>query len=97
MTGSPLKDCLKVLTETDGDIGKSKELLRKAGLAQAEKRADRDATQGLIQLKQDANSNKVTMVHFSCETDFVAKTDRFVDGLKAITDAVHQTDNISVD
>ena len=97
MTGSPLKDCLKVLTETDGDIEKSKELLRKAGLAQAEKRADRDATQGLIQLRHDANSNKVSMVHFSCETDFVAKTDRFIDGIKAITDAIHETDSIMVD
>jgi len=43
-TGSPLKDCLKVLTETSGDISKSKELLRKRGLADAEKRADRLST-----------------------------------------------------
>ena len=49
-TGSPLKDCLKVLTETNGDIAKSKELLRKRGLADAEKRADRLSTQGLIGL-----------------------------------------------
>ena len=53
MTGSPLKDCLKVLTETDGDIEKSKELLRKRGLADAEKRADRLATEGLIGLRTD--------------------------------------------
>lgn len=43
-TGSPLKDCVKVLTETLGDIAKSKELLRKRGLADAEKRADRLST-----------------------------------------------------
>ena len=47
-TGSPLKDCLKVLTETNGDIAASKEMLRKRGLADAEKRADRMSTQGLI-------------------------------------------------
>lgn len=52
-TGSPLKDCMKVLTETDGDIAKSKELLRKRGLADAEKRTDRVASQGLIALAMD--------------------------------------------
>ena len=53
LTGSPLKDCMKVLTETDGDIEKSKELLRKKGLAAAEKRSDRLATEGLVGLKTD--------------------------------------------
>lgn len=44
MTGSPLGDCVKALTEATGDIEKAKELLRKKGLAYAEKRADRLAT-----------------------------------------------------
>lgn len=44
MTGSPLKDCMAVLTETEGDLEASKDLLRKKGLAFAEKRANRDAT-----------------------------------------------------
>ena len=44
MTGSPLKDCMSVLTETSGDLEASKDLLRKKGLAFAEKRADRDAS-----------------------------------------------------
>lgn len=81
MTGSPLKDCLKVLTETEGDIDKSKELLRKRGLADAEKRADRSATQGLIGLRLSEDNRKVTMIQLSCETDFVAKTDRFKDAV----------------
>jgi elongation factor Ts len=59
---------------------KSKEMLRKRGLADAEKRADRLSTQGLIGLEVDGNH--VTMVQLSCETDFVAKTDRFKDGLE---------------
>ena len=50
MTGSPLMDCMKALTETTGDFEKSKEFLRKRGLAYAEKRADKLATQGLIGL-----------------------------------------------
>jgi len=78
-TGSPLKDCMKVLGETDGDIAKSKELLRKRGLADAEKRTDRVASQGLIALALDENDdkNRVTMIQLACETDFVAKTDKF--------------------
>ncbi len=60
MTGSPLMDCMKALTESTGDFEKSKEFLRKRGLAYAEKRADKLATQGLIGLHSDSNS--VTMV-----------------------------------
>ena len=89
MTGSPLKDCMSVLTETSGDLEASKDLLRKKGLAFAEKRADRDASQGLIGVLDDVENNTVTMVQFSCETDFVAKTDRFKDALQAILKTVH--------
>jgi len=60
MTGSPLMDCMKALTESTGDFEKSKEFLRKRGLAYAEKRADKLATQGLIGLHSDGQS--VTMV-----------------------------------
>ena len=48
ITGSPLMDCMKALTESTGDLEKAKEYLRKKGLAYAEKRADRMATQGLV-------------------------------------------------
>ena len=90
LTDSPLKDCMKVLAETEGDIEKSKELLRKRGLAYADKRSDRLATQGLIGLKIDEDLCRVTMIQLSCETDFVAKTDRFRQGLHLIMDAVHR-------
>lgn len=86
MTGSPMGDCIKALTEAQGDVDKSKEILRKRGLAQADKRADREATQGLVGIQKSNNS--VSMVQFSCETDFVAKTDRFHEGLTAILDTV---------
>ena len=94
MTGSPLKDCLSVLTETEGDLPASKDLLRKKGLAFAEKRADRDATEGLIGIEE--NDNTLTMVQFSCETDFVAKTDRFRDALQVILKTVHGKDQLVV-
>ena len=48
ITGSPLMDCMKALTDSAGDFEMSKEFLRKKGLAYAEKRADRLATQGLV-------------------------------------------------
>jgi DNA-binding transcriptional MerR regulator len=51
MTGSPLKDCMKVLDETQGDIEKAKELLRKRGLADAEKRTGRATAEGYVGLK----------------------------------------------
>lgn len=87
MTGSPLKDCMAVLAETEGDLQASKDLLRKKGLAYAEKRADRDATEGLIGVIEEPT--ELSMVQFSCETDFVAKTDRFRQGLDAILKTVH--------
>ena len=94
MTGSPLKDCMSVLTETEGDLQASKDLLRKKGLAFAEKRADRDATEGLIGIEEGEDT--VTMVQFSCETDFVAKTDRFRDALAVILKTVHGKDQLTV-
>lgn len=84
-----MNHCLKVLTETEGDLPKSKELLRKRGLADAEKRSDRLATEGLIGLELDEANYHVTMLQLSCETDFVAKTDRFKDGLDQILKTVH--------
>lgn len=86
-------DCMKALTETTGDFEKSKEFLRKRGLAYAEKRADKLATQGLIGLHSDEKS--VSLVQFSCETDFVAKTDNFRNGLEAILDSVHNNNSVN--
>ena len=94
MTGSPLKDCMSVLNETEGDLQASKDLLRKKGLAFAEKRADRDATEGLIGVLE--SDKEVTMVQFACETDFVAKTDRFRDALKSILKTVHSQEGLTV-
>ena len=97
MTGSPLKDCMKVLAETDGDFDRSKELLRKRGLAAAEKRSDRLATEGLIGLNMDEANNTVTMIQLACETDFVARTEKFREGVSAIMDAIHTNEAIAID
>lgn len=89
MTGSPLKDCMKVLDETQGDIEKAKELLRKRGLADAEKRTGRATAEGYVGLKVDNNTRLVTMVEMTCETDFVAKTDKFIQGVETVLDTLH--------
>lgn len=93
MTGSPLKDCMSVLVETQGDVEASKDLLRKKGLAFADKRAHRDASEGLIGVTESESGGEgeqtMTMVQFACETDFVAKTDRFRDALRVILKTVH--------
>ena len=93
-TGSPLNHCKTALAENDNDIEKSKEFLRKKGLADAEKRSSRSATEGLIGLDQDGDA--ITMIQFSCETDFVAKTDRFRDGIKGILATLAGQDSLAV-
>jgi elongation factor Ts len=92
MTGSPLKDCMKALEETNGDIEASKDYLRKKGLAEAEKKIDRLASQGLVGVLKCEQSNKITMVQLACETDFVAKTDKFQSGLRGIMQTIHAQD-----
>ena len=75
---------MKALEETNGDIEASKDFLRKKGLAEAEKRVDRLASEGLIGVIRDENKGKLTMIQLACETDFVAKTDKFQEGIKGV-------------
>jgi len=74
-TGVGIMDCKSALTETDGDIDKAVELLRKMGVASAEKRAGRETDQGLVEAYIHAGSQLGVLVEINCETDFVAKTD----------------------
>ncbi len=76
-TGVGIMDCKSALTETDGDIDKAVELLRKMGVASAEKRVGRDTNQGLVEAYIHAGSQLGVLVEINCETDFVAKTDDF--------------------
>jgi elongation factor Ts len=89
LTGSPLKDCMKVLEETKGDIEKSKELLRQRGLADAEKRTGRATAEGYVAMRLDQSSRLITMIEMTCETDFVAKTDKFIQGVEAVLETLH--------
>ena len=76
-TGVGIMDCKSALTETDGDIDKAVELLRKTGVASAEKRAGRETDEGLVEAYIHPGSQLGVLVEINCETDFVAKTDDF--------------------
>ena len=76
-TGAGMMDCKNALTETGGDVEKAIELLRKKGMARADKRAGRGATEGLIGSYVHFNGKVGVLVEVNCETDFVARTDDF--------------------
>jgi elongation factor Ts len=76
MTGAGMMECKKALAETGGDLNKAIDALRKAGIAKAEKRADRAASQGRVE--SYVHDNRIgVLVEVNCETDFVARTDDF--------------------
>lgn len=77
MTGAGMMDCKKALGETGGDFEKAVDHLRKKGIASAEKRSGRDATEGIIQHYVHFDQKKGCLVELNCETDFVARTDVF--------------------
>lgn len=87
---------MKALEETGGDIEASKDYLRKKGLAQAEKRMGRQAQQGLVGVLRDDTKGLVTMIQLACETDFVAKTDKFQDGLRGVLNTLHAQPDLEV-
>lgn len=76
-TGAGMMDCKNALTECGGDMEKAVELLRKKGIARADKRAGRGATEGAIGSYVHFNGKVGVLVEVNCETDFVARTDDF--------------------
>jgi elongation factor Ts len=76
-TGAGMMDCKNALKETDGNIEKAIEYLRKKGIASAQKRAGREAKEGMIMSYIHPGSRLGVMIEINCETDFVAKTDDF--------------------
>lgn len=87
-TGVGMMDCKKALTETDGDMDKAIEFLRKKGLAAAEKKASRIAAEGMVYPYYDADKNVGVVVEVNAETDFVAKNDKFTTFVKAVANTV---------
>jgi elongation factor Ts len=83
-TGAGIGDCKKALEEAGGDLAKAAELLRAKGIAKAEKRAGRSASQGLIGVEVGAGSASAAMIELNSETDFVARNDEFKALLKGL-------------
>jgi elongation factor Ts len=76
-TGAGMMDCKKALAENAGDFDKATEWLRARGIAKSEKRADRVASEGVIEAYIHHNGKVAVLVELNCETDFVARTDDF--------------------
>jgi elongation factor Ts len=76
-TGAGMMDCKKALTETKGNIDEAIDYLREKGLAAAAKKADRIASEGVIESYIHGGGRIGVMVEINCETDFVAKTEKF--------------------
>lgn len=85
LSGAGMMDCKKALTESDGDLDKAMEIIRKKGQAIAAKRSDREAAEGCVLAKKDGNF--AAIIALKCETDFVAKNEDFVALAQAILDA----------
>ena len=75
-TGAGFMD-KKALEESGGDFEKAIKLLKEKGLADAQKRAGREAKEGLITVIESSDKNEILMVEINCETDFVSRTDKF--------------------
>lgn len=76
-TGAPMMDCKRALVESEGDLEKAIDLLRKQGMATAAKKAGRHAGEGLVGSYIHAGGKIGVLVEVNCETDFVARTDDF--------------------
>lgn len=79
MTGAGMMDCKNALVESEGDIEKAIDILRKKGQKLAVKRADRDANQGIVIAKTTEDKKFAAIIMLNCETDFVAKNQEFID------------------
>ena len=78
-TGAGMMDCKKALLETSGDLEKAVDYLRKSGSAKAEKKGARATKEGMVYSYIHAGGRLGVLIELSCETDFVAKTDGFID------------------
>ena len=84
MTGVGFKDCKLALDQTNGDIDKSVEFLRKKGIAKASKKMSRTASEGLVLVKEE--NGEISLIEINSETDFVAKNNDFISFCKELSE-----------
>ena len=89
-TGAGMMDCKNALIEADGNFDRAVEIIRERGKLVASKRADREATEGAVLAKVSADNKFGAIVVLNCETDFVAKNEKFIAFTTQILDAALQ-------
>ena len=95
-TGAGMMDCKRALEEAAGDMEKASEILRKKGIAKAEKRTGKTASQGLVVSYIHHNNQVGVLVELNCETDFVARTDDFSQLAREVALHIASADPIGV-
>lgn len=95
-TGAGMMDCKRALEEAEGDLEKAVEVLRKRGIAKAEKKAGREAKDGLVEAYIHAGGKLGVLVEVNCETDFVAKTDDFKTFVRNIAMQIAATNPLAI-
>ena len=96
-TGAGMMDCKKALQEADGNFDEAIGILRKQGQKLSEKRADREANQGLIVTRVSDDGQKAAALEINCETDFVARNEDFQQRAQQFLDLVFENELNSVD
>ncbi len=96
-TGAGMMDCKKALTEAEGDFDKAIEILRKKGQKVSAKRADREASEGAVFIHVDEDQKEAVIIELNCETDFVARNEKFQELGNQITEKAATAKPSSVD
>jgi len=96
-TGAGMMDCKKALVEAEGNEEKAVEILRKKGLAKAAKKASRNAAEGRVEVYISDDYKKGSIIEVNCETDFVAKTDEFIEFVQKTVKVVSENDINDID
>ena len=96
-TGAGMMDCKNALEETSGDADKAMELLRKKGMAKADKRTGREAREGIVASYIHPPGKIGVIVEINCETDFVARTDDFKNLGREIAMHIASANPVAVD
>jgi elongation factor Ts len=92
MTGAGMMDCKKALTEANGDFDRAQDIIREKGKLVASKRADREATEGVVAARLTDGNKKGYMICLACETDFVAKNEEFIKTANEMLDIAIKND-----
>ena len=96
ISGAGMMDCKKALSEASGNLDKAMDILRKSGIAKAQKKSGRSTKEGMIYSYIHPGSKLGVLIEINCETDFVAKTDDFTNLSKDLAMHIAASEPISV-